>query len=899
LALSTAGSSSSLSPSTRLGPYEITAPLGAGGMGEVYRARDTRLDREVAIKLLPPQLAADPQFRARFEREAKSVSALNHPHICTLHDLGSATVGGEELHYLVLELIDGESLAQRLAKGPLPVEDVLRYGVQVASALDAAHRQSIVHRDLKPGNVMITKTGAKLLDFGLARSSDGKGVVEAISSLNTVDKPLTEQGTIVGTFQYMAPEQLEGQAADARTDIFALGALLFEMATGRKAFEGKSRTSLIAAIVSSQPPAISSVQAMTPPALDHVVRKCLEKDPDDRWQSARDVTAELRWIAEGGSRVGLPGIISTRRRVREGLAWGAFAVASLAALGFAVAWAHRAPQPAPVVRFQIPNPDGVIDVGPPVISPDGRVIAFDATDVAGKREIWVRPLDAIESRPLAGTEGALRPIWSPDSRGVAFMSGGKLRRVAVSGGPAQTVADAPNGADGTWGPQGVILFDGRTNDPVWKVDAAGGVAKPVVTPDPAKGIMGAGWPAFLPGGRHFLYQTTAANPDDTTLMVGALEGTESKPLLKTTSQVVYAPPGYLLFVRDRTLVAQPFDPRKQEIRGEPIPLGEGLGLDNVGLASISASATGVLAYRPGQGARRRLLWMDRSGKETPALKEEREYGDTWLSPDNRRLVFGAEEAGGKGDLWIQDFDRGTTTRFTFGPERAFDPVWSPDGRRIVFSTQRKNRDLYVKDAAGTGDAELLLESDEDKFVTDWSRDGAYVIFTSRGLDTGFDLWALPMTGDRKPFPLRKTKFGESNASVSPDGRFLAFQSNESGRVEVYVQEFPAAKSKWQVSPDGGREPFWRADGRELYYRAPDAKLMAVPVEKSATFTAGTPHALFQARFALATVRGLYRPAPDGQRFLTLAPLGRGAMQPATVILNWTSAIQQGGSSLIP
>ncbi len=881
---------SGLAPASRLGPYEVTAKIGAGGMGEVYKARDTRLERDVALKLLPSHLAADPQFRARFEREAKSVSALNHPHICTLHDVGSETVKGEEIHYLVLELIEGESLAQRLTKGRLTGEEVLRYGVQISSALDAAHRRGIVHRDLKPGNVMITKAGAKLLDFGLARSTEGKPAVESISTLNTADHPLTEAGTIVGTFQYMSPEQLEGQTADARTDIFALGAVLYEMATGRKAFEGKSRTSLIAAIVSAQPPAISTVDAMSSPALDHVVRKCLEKDPDDRWQSARDVMAELQWIAEGGSRTGLPAIVSTRRRVRERAAWVAFAVAGLAAVGFAVAWARRAPQPAPVVRFQIPNPEGITDVGPPVISPDGRTIAFDAADAAGKKEIWLRPLDALESRPLGGTEGALRPIWSPDSRSIAFMSGGKLRRVAVAGGPAQTITDAPTGADGSWSEGGVILFDGRANDPVWRVDAAGGVAKPVVTPDPAKGIMGAGWPAFLPGGRHFLYQTTTANPEDATVMVRALDGAEGKPVLKTISQVVYAPPGYLLFVRDRTLVAQAFDVRSQELRGEPLPLSEGLGIDNVGLASISASGNGVLAYRPGAAAQRRLVWVDRSGKETAALDDEREYGDTWLSPDGRRLVFGADEAGGKGDLWIRDFDRGTTTRFTFEPERDFAPAWSPDGRRIAFSTQGKAWDLHVKDAAGTGEPELLLETAEDKFITDWSRDGAYVVFASRGQDTSWDLWGLKMAGERKPFPLRKTKFAELNGMVSPDGRFLAYQSNESGRVEVYVQEFPEAQSKWQVSPDGGRDPYWRADGRELYYRAPSAKLMAVPIEKGATFTAGTPQSLFQARFALVNARSLYRPTPDGQRFLILAPLGRDAMQPATVVLNWTSGL---------
>ena len=877
--------------STRLGPYEVTGKLGAGGMGEVFKARDTRLDRDVALKVLPQQLAGDPQFRARFEREAKSVSALNHPHICTLHDVGKETVKGDEVHYLVLEMIEGESLAQRLTKGPLPIDDVLRFGAQIASALDAAHRRGIVHRDLKPGNVMITKTGVKLLDFGLARSADAKGVVEGLSSLNTVDRPLTEAGTIVGTFQYMAPEQLEGQTADARTDIFALGAVLYEMATGAKAFSGKSRTSLIAAIVSSQPPAISSVQGMSPPALDHVVRKCLEKDPDDRWQSARDVMAELQWIAEGGSRAGLPGIVSSRRKVREGVAWTACALATLAALGFAVAWARRAPAPAAVVRFEVPNPEGVIDIGPPVISPDGRTIAFDAADVAGKRGIWIRPLDAIESRLLAGTDGALRPFWSPDSASIAFMSGGKLRRVSVSGGAPQTIADAPRGADGAWSSEGVILFDGNTADPLWRVDAAGGVPKPLVTPDPAKGKLGAGWPVFLPGGRQFLHHVTMANPDDSTLFVGALDGGESKPLLKTTSQVVFAPPGYLIFVRERTLVAQRFDPRSQELRGEAIPIGEGLGLDNVGLASISASTTGVLAFRPGQAAQRRLLWMDRTGKERPALPDTQAYVDAWLSPDGRRLVFETSEATGKGDLWIRDFDRGVTSRFTFEPERELAPIWSPDGRRIAYTVQGKILDLYVKDAAGTGEPELLVASDENKFANDWTKDGAVVVFASQGKETGWDLWGLPMTGERKPFPVRKTKFTELNGSISPDGRFLAYQSNESGRTEVYVQEFPEARSKWQISPDGGREPFWRGDGRELFYRAPDAKIMAVPIEKGATFASGTPQALFQASFARGvTARALYRPAPDGQRFLVLASLGRESLAPATVVLNWTSAI---------
>ncbi|MGE0453178.1 MAG: protein kinase [Vicinamibacteria bacterium] len=888
--MSAADQPTRLAPATRLGPYEIVGPLGRGGMGEVYRARDTRLEREVAIKLLPPELAGDEQFKVRFEREAKAVSALNHPHICTLHDVGQETLGEERLHFLVLELIEGESLAERIGQGPLSLDEVLLYGKQVASALDAAHRRGIVHRDLKPGNVMITRTGAKLVDFGLARAGDG-GMADRLSTLETAARPLTEQGTILGTYQYMAPEQLEGAVADARTDIFALGALLYEMATGRRAFEGKNRTSLIAAIVSSQPPPISAVQGMSPPALDHVVRKCLEKDPDDRWQSARDVMAELQWIAEGGSRAGLPALVATRRRVREGLAWSISAILALAAVGLGIAWARRAPSPLPVVRFTVANPEGVTAIGPPVASPDGRFIAFDAADTGGKRQIWLRPMDSLEARPLAGSEGVVRPFWSPDSRFVAFVSGGKLRKLAVTGGPAQTICDAPTGADGSWSPNGVILFDGTDTDPIHRVDAAGGVAKVAVSVVPDKGVSSVGWPEFLPDGRHYLYMI-GAQSDDRTLMVGELDSTESKPLFKTMSRVVYAPPGYLLYVREQTLVAQPFDAAKQKLAGEPVPLGEGLGIDNVGGASFSVSSSGALAFRAGETQGRRLVWMDRNGKETPALDEAKNYVDTGLSPDGKRLAFDVTEPGGKGDIWIRDLARGVTSRFTFDPESEFGPTWSPDGRKIVFSKQAKAWDLFVKDAAGTGEPEPLLQNDENKYVTDWTRDGKYVIYASNNKDTSWDLWALPVSGERKPLPLVRTKFAEHGGVVSPDGRFLAYRSNESGRSEVYVQEFPEARSKWQVSAEGGFDPFWRADGREIYYRGRDTRLMVVSVETGAAFSTGTPQPLFQARFASIAARGLYRATPDGQRFLVLAPLGRDALPPTTVVLNWLAAIEQ-------
>ena len=857
-------------------------------MGEVYRAKDTRLDREVAIKILPPGLGNDEQFRARFEREAKSVSALNHPNICTLHDVGQETVKGEALHYIVLEMIEGESLAARIARAPLSLDEVLLYGKQVASALDAAHKRGIVHRDLKPGNVMITKSGAKLLDFGLA-TAGARGAAPAITAIethDTIDKPLTEQGTIMGTFQYMSPEQLEGAPADARTDIFALGAVLYEMATGKKAFEGKNRTSLIAAIVSSQPAPISAVQGMSPPALDHVVRKCIEKDPDDRWQSARDVAAELQWIAEGGSRAGIPVAVSSRRRHRESTAWAAAVILGLLAIGFAIAWARRAPEPAPTVRFMFPNPEGATAVGPPSVSPDGRMIAFDAANAGGATQIWLRPLDTLDARPIPGTEGALRPIWSPDSKMIAFFSGGKLRKVAISGGPPQSICDSATGADGSWSKDGVILFDGTGADPIWRVDAAGGVPKVEVAQDKTGAV---GWPVFLPDGRHFLYMG-GISTDDGTLMVKSIDSPESTPILKTTSKVAYAPPGYLLFIRDQTLVAQPFDAAKHKTTGEPFPVGEGLGIDNVGGASFSISNNGVLVFRSGEQQGRRLLWVDRSGKATPALAEFRNYADTAISPDGKRVAFDVNDGPGKADLWIRDLARDVTTRFTFDKERDFAPIWSPDGKKIAYSRENKTAwDLYIKDAAGTGEPELLLESAENKFATDWSKDGSYLIFASLGKESNWDIYALPMNGDRKPRQLVKTRFSEHGATLSPDGKYLAYRSGESGQTEVYVQEFPEAKSKYQVSTAGGYDPFWRADGRELYYRTRDRKIMAVPIHQGPTFSSGTPQPLFESTFAAINARGLYRPTADGQRFLVLAPLGRDAIPPTTVVLNWTAA----------
>jgi Tol biopolymer transport system component len=870
----------SMTSGIRLGPYEIIEPAGSGGMGDVYRARDVRLNRDVAVKTIKGP------FTERFEREARAISALNHPNICTLHDVGQHDGSG----YLVMEFIEGAPVA-----GPLPVDQVLRYGIQICDALHAAHKKGIVHRDLKPANILVTKQGVKLLDFGLAKLEAAGAAASGVSSgvEGATIAALTGTHTVVGTPHYMAPEQIEGREVDARSDIFAFGCVMYELLTGRRAFDGQSPSSVMAAVLATKPQPIEELIPLTPPALDRVVSRCLAKDPEDRWQSARDVAAELSWIAQGGSKVGLPALVSGRRRVRESLAWGACAVAALAAVGFAVAWARRAPEPPPVVRFPLTLPPALQNASPPVVSPDGRNIVF-AADTGGQRTIWLRSMDTIEPRSLAGTEGVQRPFWSPDSRFVAFVAGSKLKTVDIAGGPPQVICDAPNGSDGSWSPEGVILFDARAADPLRRVPAGGGVAQPFVfEAGKPEGKPGTGWPEFLPDGKHFLFtQVDPASPE-MMLAVGDLGSGAVKPLFKTTTRVAYAAPGFLLFVRERTLVAQRFDLKSLSLQGDPVPLGEGLGTDTVGLASFSVSRNGVLVYRGGELTGSRLVWLDRNGKEASAIDAPADYHDTWFSPDRTRLVYDVGGDGGHNDLWIRDMTRGVSSRFTFGPSTNVNGIWSPDGRSIVYTSRAKGAgDLYVKDASGTKDPEPLLVDAEEKYVSDWSRDGAYILYSARGKEGGdWNIWALPMSGDRKPIPIVKTQFTENWATFSPDGKYIAYQSNDSGRAEIYVQEFPEARNKWQVSTDGGVEAYWRSDGRELFYRS-GRRIMAVPVQLGASFVAGSPAPVVETRFSASVARGLYRPTPDGQRFLVLAPREQQAELPASVVLNWTSALRK-------
>ena len=876
-----------LSAGTRLGPYEIVAPIGAGGMGEVYRARDTRLDRDVAIKVLPEHLATSEEIRQRFEREAKTVSQFSHPHICALYDVGREG----EIEYLVMEYLEGESLADRLGRGALPNDQVLRYGMEIADALDKAHRQGIVHRDLKPGNIMLTKTGVKLLDFGLAKplATAGARPVSGASVMATeaqASQPLTERGTILGTFQYMAPEQLEGGEADSRSDIFAFGAVLYEMATGRKAFTGKSQASLISSIMREEPAPISSIAPMVPPALNRVVRTCLAKDPEDRFQTAHDVKLQLEWVQEGGSEAGLPAPVVARRKNREKLAWATAAVLALAAAGLGFGFWKRTPPPKHTMRFDVDVPAEVTGLDAPKISPDGRILAFDATDASGKHRIWIRPLNALQAHALAGTENTKRPFWSPDSKYLAFIADGKLMKVDVSGGPPQKICDAPTAADGTWAPDGLILFDGTGKDPIYRVPASGGVPTVMVKPEESRKETQIGWPEVLPDGKHFLYMAIGQKAGESTYRIASLDGKENRPFAPAQSMITYVEPGYLLFLRDRTLVAQPFDGKTLKTKGEPIPLAEKVGTDAVGLGRFSVSREGTLAYRTGE-ITDRMIWVDRTGKELETIGDPGQYQDPWFSPDGRRLVYDlADPRSGKYDIWVRDLARNVSSRFSFSNQDAFCPLFSPDGTRILYSVGNET-ELVEKAADGQGaEKPLGLKSPEIKIATDWSRDGKFIAYVAQAKDTSWDIWILPTFGDRKPYPFLKTNFNENVPAFSPDGRFLAYQSNESGRNEIYVQSFPGPGGKWQISADGGVDPHWSENGKELFFRSADQKVMAVPVTTGAAFEAGTPTALFPTHLDTGLARNRFMPARDGGRFVLVATPARESMAPTTVVLNW-------------
>jgi Tol biopolymer transport system component/predicted Ser/Thr protein kinase len=863
-----------LASGTRLGPYEILAPIGAGGMGEVYKARDTRLERTVAIKV------AAAKFSERFEREARAIAALNHPHICTLHDVGP--------DYLVMEYVEGQPL-----KGPLPVERAVEYARQILAALDAAHRIGIVHRDLKPANILVTKNGVKLLDFGLAKAERVKATS---ASEETVTQTITQEGAILGTLQYMAPEQLHGKGADERSDLFSFGCVLYEMLTGKRAFEGASAPSVIAAVLEREP---APLQVSAP--LERVVQRTLAKDPEHRFQTAREVKTALEWAME-------PQAASAPRTSRR---WQWIAATTLLGIGALSGWAVARFRPPMandrVLRLDISPPEGGRFValgntsGGSALSPDGRMVAL-VTAIHGKTGLWVRVLDETTVRLLSGTEGAADPFWSPDSKSIAFSAAGKLQRIDLAGGPPVTICDNPMTRGGAWSADGQIVFGSLTGG-LFRVLASGGMPASLTRVDVSRGEIFHRFPQILPGGR-FLYWAQADRPENTGLYAAPLaKPAERVFLLRTETAALFAPGGdgkdYLLWLRHGALLAQELDTGALKLRGEAQAIaGPISSIGGIGAMAVSASGSGQLLYNA-SGFAGQLTWLDRAGRLLGAVGREDVYSFPFrLEPDGRRAAATRDRPGGN-DLWLLDLERGPNSRFTSASGLNVYPVWSPDGRTIVFTSATLR--LFRKDSGGSSDEQQVTEGPNTQLATDWSRDGRFLIYHEVAPGTQRDLWILPFTpegkvpGNAKPSPYLQTKFNEGDARFSPEPspRWVAYQSDEAGRYEVYISSFPEPRAKVPISTGGGQYPEWGAGGRELFYVAPDNNLMAVDLTITAdAVRPSAPHTLF----TLPVIDNGWSPYDtiDGKRFLVRA-VPQQASPPLTVIVNWPALLKKGAT----
>lgn len=884
-----------LATSTKLGPYEIQAPLGAGGMGEVYRARDTRLDRTVAVKVLPAHFSSDPARKLRFEREAKTVSALNHPNICSLFDVGSQ----DGIDFLVMECIEGETLAQRLVKGALPIEQVLKIGTQVADALDKAHRCGVIHRDLKPGNIMVTKSGAKLLDFGLAKTTVSPAISVSLSA-TAGDSAVTQEGTVVGTFHYMSPEQIEGKEFDGRSDIFSFGAVLYEMLTGQRAFDGRSQLSVASAILEKEPVPITSVKPLTPRGLDHVVRRCLAKDPDDRWQTARDLALELQSIYQLDSASGAALTRSVSPSRREFLAWAAAALALLALL---VVWVGgpknevSAPPtyssiiPPPAASFQIEGDQGA----PPALAPDGNAIVFGAGD-----ELWFRSLRGGTERVLSGTHGATFPFWSPDSSNIGFFADGKLKILDIGSGVVRGLCDAPSARGGSWGSSGMILFSPAVREVIYRIPASGGSPAPVTHLDPKLHTTHR-WPFFLPDGQHFLYLATNHSypqAEQNGVYLASLNGKVNRLLVSSLSGAAYAQ-GNLLYANQSILYAQPLDVKKQALTGVPVPLVDGIVVDlGVWHATFTVSETNELSYQTGSAsAESRLEWVDRPGKHLSFISDKGSIFGARLSHDDRRVL--AAWGDPSADLWVFDAASSNKTRVTFDGGIVSEAVWSPDDSRFVVSVGLpKNRfELIMKPSSGSGATTVLQETDDNDSPTDWSPDGRYLL-TERFLHGGSEIWLHPLTPGEAARPLltsSATQGLQTSGQFSPDGKFVAFTISGNVGPQVFVVPFPGGNGMWQVSVDGGRWPRWRRDGKELYFVSPHNVLTAADVrEKGDSLEVGRPVPLIPVHPSLRTYRsGMidFDVSADGKRFLLNSAADENT-RPLTLVVNWTAVLKR-------
>jgi serine/threonine protein kinase len=895
-----------LEAGTRVGPYEVVSLVGVGGMGEVYKARDSRLDRIVAIKLLRADVAGRADRRARFDKEARAISSLSHPHICALYDVGDDN--GQP--FIVMEYLEGETLDDRLTRGALPAADVLRFGVQIAGALAHAHRAHIVHRDLKPSNVMLTSSGAKLLDFGLARRHEIEPMAVGSTTVSFDRGSLTEEGTIVGTFQYMAPEQLQGKEADERTDVFAFGTLLFEMATGRKAFDGRTQTGLIASILSEQPPTVSEARADAglPPALDHLVERCIAKDPDDRWQTARDLQRELEWVASAGSS---PTRSWSRSSARRRVLMLSSVTLALAAVAMAVRfapWRTWSGGSAEVTRFIIaPPPGSLIPFGEQrtriALSPDGRTLAFVAFN-KGHLQIWVQPLDSLVPRPLEGTEDAVSPFWSPNSKYLGFFTpaSGELKRIDLSGGPPRTICAAAAEGLADWGQDNTILFS-MFRSGIFRVPADGGTPTRVTSLDKSRREINHYWPSFLPGGTHFVYLATA-NATDTSkappsVYIASLDGRDRQLLDRIHSRAVFAAPGYLLFEDEGSLLAQSFDLTNRRLTGEAIRIADQMAVNRtLGTAHFSVSTAGTLAYL-GSGDAYEMVWYDRQGTPNPTGWATQWYGEPRISPDSNRAVVPVfDPRSGASDLWIYDLLRNVPTRFTTESPTDKDPVWSPDGRGVLYTTERGGSpNIFLRRFDNGGALEPVVVNPVPVFADDWSPDGNWIAYTVNTTKAGTDLWLKPLMGDGTEHVFLNTRFNEEGARFSPDSHWLAFSSNEtSDTPEVYVARVDQPAQRVRISSGGGSAPRWRGDGKELFYAAADGRTMMVaPIESLSPFRAGAPKRLFTLAVGSAATRDRvrntdYDVSPDGQRFLISVPVGQAASSQTTIVLNWPATL---------
>jgi serine/threonine protein kinase/Tol biopolymer transport system component len=895
-----------LTSGTKLGPYEIQSPLGAGGMGEVYRARDTRLDRTVAIKVLPTHLSADPELRQRFDREAKAISALQHPNICTLHDVGSQ----DGVDFLVMEYLEGQTLADRLVKGALPLDQVLKIGTEIAEALEKAHRQGIVHRDLKPGNIMLTKSGAKLMDFGLAKpelamAGSAKGQLTPstptmnLASLTSAASPLTQKGSIVGTFQYLSPEVLQGAEADARSDIFSFGCVLYEMVAGRRAFEGKSQLGVLTAILEKEPEPITASQ---PPALDRVIRACLAKDPADRFQSAHDVAMDLRWVADSA---GASSETSARKFKKSWVVVAAAVFLVCIALASLVGyrWSKQSENTEPI-HAEIPPPDKFPfdatgdNAGMPVLSPQGDQMAFVGHS-ANAQFLWVRSLRNDAAQQLDGTQGAMHPFWSPDGKYVGFFANGKLNKIAASGGPVSVLAEASTSRGGTWGAEWIV-FSPSFQSELQKVSAQGGTPTPATVMDKQKHTTHR-WPWFLPDGKHFLFLATSHNGGEAKtsgIYFGSIDNTESRLVVATDSAAQYGS-GYLLYRANTSLVAQPFDPESGRLSGSPLPLVNNIRYDaGVWRSIFAVSQDGLIVYQANTGTTggTRLVWLDRSGKQLDTISEpENMATDVRLSPDGKRVAF--IQLGAASGVWTLDLERKIKTRITFDQQTVAYPSWSPDGKTLMFTADLANRggtvEIRSKAVDGSGTEKTLTAEQNNYHSPEWSRDGKYLTYLNGDGEKMVSLWAVPVAGDAKPFTVVQPPSPQSNVytyRVSPDSRWVAYESDESGAIEIYVTTFPEGKGKWRVSTSGGANPVWSGNMKELFYRdLTDQFFVCRLTFKGSEIEVGTPQRLFHA--GVPGVGIPYDVSADGQRLLVDLAEEEGA-SPLSIAVNWPAELKK-------